>query len=172
MIRRIDNLGRVVIPREVRKLLDLNSADEMEISVGENNEVVFKKTNIDFDIKNYAYELGNKLYIALNVPTFIVNNDSILEVFGDKNIKVGDKLTEETKSLLLRKHYTSFNGGQGIKITENSDKFFAEIFMPITKNGYSVGGVIIASNDNNFDLSHLKYLRLAVGIMELIIDEK
>ena len=42
--------------------------------------------------------------------------------------------------------------------------------MPITKDNRVVGSVIIASKDKNFDLSHLRYLRLAVTVVELLIN--
>lgn len=172
IIRKIDNLGRLVIPREVRKLLNLNPGDEMEIFVGENNDVVFRKTNMEFCIDSYAYELGNKLYASMNTPVWVVSKTNVLEVFGASENLIGDALTAEVKALLDKKHYTSFNGGNGIKLSERSENFFAEIIMPVIKDGQSVGGVIITSQEYNFDMSHLKFLRLAVGILELAINEK
>lgn len=171
MIRKIDNLGRIVIPREIRKLLDLNTADEMEIFVGENNEVVFKKTNVDFSIEQYADKLGAKIYASLGVPTFVTNQSEILKAFGESNVDAPTRLLDGAKKLVNLKHYTSFNGGTGISLWENGKKYYAQIFMPILKGSVPVGSVIICGDDN-FDLSHLKYLRLAVWVLEIIINEK
>lgn len=171
MIRKIDNLGRIVIPREIRKLLDLNTADEMEIFVGENNEVVFRKTNVEFSMQQYADKLGAKIYASLGVPTFVTNQSEILKVFGEANVEENKPLSAEAKKLVNLRHYTSFNGGMGISLCDNGKKYYAQIFMPILLGGVSVGSVIICGEDN-FDLSHLKYLRLAVWVLEIILNEK
>ncbi len=168
IIRKIDNLGRIVIPREIRSLLELKTGDEMEISV-ENNAVVFVKTNMDFCLEKYAERLGKKVHDTLKVATFITGKDEVLAAFGES--LDGVKLTKTAKEIVSLPHYTSFNGGAGVTITENGKKYYAEIFVPILKNGVSVGSVIIGGDDN-FTLSDLKYLRLGASVLEIIVNEK
>lgn len=168
IIRKIDNLGRVVIPKEIRKLLNLNIQDEMEVYVSENNEVVFRKVNVDFNINTFAYNVGKSIFDALNEITIVTSTDKIIATFGD-TIE-NSELTNEAKSIIEKHNYTSYNGGNTISLVEDSPSYFAQIFMPIIKDDRSVGSVIIASKDKNFDLSHLRYLRLATSVVELLIN--
>ena len=168
IIRRIDNLGRVVIPKEIRKLLNLNIQDEMEVYVNEKNEVVFKKVKVDFNMDTFAYNVGKSIFDALNEITIITSTEKILAVFGDEMQNCD--LSNVAKEIVNKQNYTSYNGGNTILIAEDVPKYFAEIFMPIIKNDRSVGSVIIASKDKNFDLSHLRYLRLATSVVELLIN--
>ena len=47
IVRRIDELGRVVIPREIRRNLGIKESDPLEIFVGEDNSVCFRKRSND-----------------------------------------------------------------------------------------------------------------------------
>ena len=168
IIRKIDNLGRIVIPMEIRKLLNINLQDDMEFYINENNEVVIKRVSISYNFNDIASIVCDKVYSSINEPTFVTNLQQIISFKGDDIVDLD--LSSTAKEIVKKPNFTSFNGGNGVEIT--SDKsYYAEIFMPIIKDKMVVGSIIVASKSNNFELQHIRYLKLAVGILEIFINE-
>lgn len=168
IIRKIDDLGRIVIPMEIRKLLGINLKDDMEFYINDSNEVVIKRVNVNYNLSSIASTVADYIFDTLKEPTFVTNCSSVLGVKGEN---LSDfTLTERAKDVVQNQNYTSFNGGNAIEIVENLG-YYAEIFMPIKKDNAVIGAVIVASKTDNFNIEHLRYLKLAVGILEIFINE-
>jgi stage V sporulation protein T len=142
-VRKIDELGRIVIPKEIRNILKIESYDDLEIYV-DNNSIILKK----FLFLESDKEYNNKLILSLSDLT----NGSIYLSDKEKIITSGDLENSEInlflkKVLVERSNYISTTCEE---IIRNKKGYY--IIKPIIKNSDAIGLIIIISNeklDNN-----------------------
>jgi AbrB family transcriptional regulator (stage V sporulation protein T) len=169
IVRRIDDLGRVVIPKEIRRTLRMREGAPLEIFVDREGEVILKKYSPIEELGTFAKEYADSLYEAIGHITFIADQDTIIAVAGTAkkeflNKPVGavvEKVMEEHKPMLIS------NAGEhpfceGCLTDEEKEgyKFTSEAIAPIIAEGVPIGAVIICSRDPNLKMGELE-LKLA-----------
>jgi len=82
IVRRIDDLGRVVIPKEIRRTLRIREGDPLEIFVAREGEVILKKYSPIHELGEFAADYADALYEASHVPVFICDRDEVVAVSG------------------------------------------------------------------------------------------
>ena len=82
IVRRIDDLGRVVIPKEIRRTLRIREGDPLEIFVDRDGEVILKKYSPIGELGDFAKEYADSLFESLNHIILISDRDSIIAVAG------------------------------------------------------------------------------------------
>jgi len=139
IVRRIDDLGRVVIPKEIRRTLKIREGEPLEIFTDRNGEVILKKYAPINDLSIYAQEYCDVLADTLSVIAAVSDDISIIavaggpkkEFMGQKLGSIGDVLTNGKSQI------TSGS------ITENGREFFNLIVSPILTSEV-IGSVILA----------------------------
>ncbi len=166
IVRRIDELGRVVIPKEMRKTLRIKEGDPLEIYTDREN-LIFKKyspiTSISDFFKTVAdsiYELTEKICIITdNDAVLFVSKNKIKEIFGKKvSNKLIEVLNNRKSSILSR-----IDGGSIIPICDEQDfQVENQIIVPIISNGDCFGSCILIDNDKStkFNISDVKIVQL------------
>ena len=82
IVRRIDDLGRVVIPKEIRRTLRIREGDPLEIYTDSNGEVIFKKYSPVGEMSTFAAQYAEVLSRVSNLPTLISDRDHIIAAAG------------------------------------------------------------------------------------------
>ena len=82
IVRRIDDLGRVVIPKEIRRTMRIREGDPLEIFVDHEGEVVLKKYSPMTALSDFAAEYAASLSQALNTTVLITDRDEVIAVSG------------------------------------------------------------------------------------------
>ena len=82
IVRRIDDLGRVVIPKEIRRTLRIREGDPLEIFTDRDGEVILKKYSPISELGQFAKEYAETLYETLGTPTLISDRDEMIAVSG------------------------------------------------------------------------------------------
>ncbi len=82
IVRRIDDLGRVVIPKEIRRTLRIREGDPLEIFVDREGEVILKKYSPIGELGDFAKEYADSLYEAIGHIACIADRDTIIAVAG------------------------------------------------------------------------------------------
>lgn len=82
IVRRIDDLGRVVVPKEIRRTLRIREGDPLEIFVSRTGEVILKKYSPISELGQFATEYADALFDTLLTPVFISDRDEIIAVSG------------------------------------------------------------------------------------------
>lgn len=108
IVRRIDDLGRVVIPKEIRRTLRIREGDPLEIFVDRDGEVILKKYSPINELGDFATEHAEALFDSLGHPVLICDRDMFIAVAGVSkkefiNKKVSslvEKVMEERQSVL------------------------------------------------------------------------
>ena len=105
IIRRVDNLGRVVIPREFRKLHKISLGDPMEISCRDSGEIILKKVDMSLTLEELSAEAVKLLAAQLGGTVLVSNAEAFICGSGaDKTCFVGAALPEDiTRSFFARK---------------------------------------------------------------------
>ncbi|MGN1379372.1 MAG: AbrB/MazE/SpoVT family DNA-binding domain-containing protein [Bacilli bacterium] len=103
IIRKIDDLGRIVIPKEIRNLLNIQNNDNIEIYI-ENKNIILSKYDKAMDLKSYADKLVDIVTNNSDIRLFITNKENIIT----KGILENNKIDNSLQNLLIeRKKYES-----------------------------------------------------------------
>lgn len=152
--RKIDSVGRIVIPREIRKNLKIGNDQDMLITINNDNIVLskYEKINNDFLfnilIKSFSKEL-NKNFIITNLNKIISSNKK----FNDYNLN-----SNYINKMLLKEDLCSFNGD--ILNINNDNIDCSYIISPLIINGNLYGSIIMYSDNlNNNDYIYLNLLK-------------
>ncbi|MBS4024404.1 MAG: stage V sporulation protein T [Clostridia bacterium] len=174
IVRRIDDLGRVVIPKEIRRTLRIREGDPLEIFVDREGEVILKKYSPIGELGDFAKEYAESLSEAVGHIACIADRDTIIAVAGASkkeflNKPIGpavEKVMEDRKTVLINQP------GENMYCIECGDdkdvcKFTAEVIAPIIATGDSIGAVILASRDPNVKMGEMeqKLAETAAGFL-------
>ncbi|MEG1256927.1 stage V sporulation protein T [Clostridium sp.] len=171
IVRRIDDLGRVVIPKEIRRTLRIREGDPLEIFTDRDGGVILKKYSPIEELSEFAKEYSEALHQTIGNVVIICDKDSVISVSGgtkkeylDKKISNEvDKIMEERKAILLEK---SSQSTIPLCDGEGPDDYTAQVIAPIIAEGDTVGTVIIASKENvKFSDLELKLAETAASFL-------
>ncbi len=110
IVRRIDDLGRVVIPKEIRRTQHIREGDPLEIFINSEGEVIFKKYSLMGELSAIAAQCAEVLAKSLNLPVVVCDREQIVAAAGAGRKEMQDKrisqplmqLIEARKSCLLK----------------------------------------------------------------------
>lgn len=159
IVRRIDDLGRVVIPKEIRRTMRIREGDPLEIFTDRDGEVIFKKYSPIGELGEFASQYAETLYKTSGFPVCITDKDSIIAIAGAPKKELYDKPVSSDVERIMeeKKHYLSPKGSK-VNITDNSDKYSAGVISPIIAEGDIIGNVIVIreSDSDNITETELK----------------
>ena len=145
IVRRIDDLGRVVIPKEIRRTLRIREGDPLEIYTEKDGEVIFKKYSPMGELQDFAAQICESIGRNCGHIAAVCDRDSIIAVHGAPKRELVDKgCTKELEQLLeQRKNYRYVAGEGKIRPTEGAEKYHVGVAVPILTEGDLMGGVLI-----------------------------
>lgn len=154
IVRRIDDLGRVVIPKEIRRTLRIREGDPLEIFTDRDGGIILKKYSPIEELSEFSKEYVEALHQTIGNIIMICDKDSIISVSGGAKKEYLDKKisNELYKIMEARKAVILEIGGQNpISIFEEEGEatYTAQVITPIIAEGDIVGGVIIATKEEN-----------------------
>ena len=149
IVRRIDDLGRVVIPKEIRRVLRIRDGDPLEIYTDREGEVIFKKYSPVGEMGTFAMQLCDSVAKASDCTVVVTDRDSVVAVSGpDKKTLHEKPLSAELEEIIeSRKPFFDEQGGNGVKMTDSADRT-AFAAVPIVVLGDITGCVLIAGKEN------------------------
>ena len=124
MIRKIDDLGRIVLPKELRKVLSIHSGDDFQIIVDE-NKIILEKFSRILNVQDEIY---------------ITNNNFILET--------QEKISEDVFKIIQQRKIFTCDYQTELKLTEKLKVYGKIIIFPIIVDGDLLGGIIIISDSD------------------------
>ena len=151
IVRRIDDLGRVVIPKEIRRTLRIREGDPLEIYTDTNGEVIFKKYSPVGELSTFATQYAEVLSRVSNLPTLISDRDHIVAAAGiPKREYLERRVTAVIEDLMeTRRSFMAHPNEVGeIQPVEGVDRA-ANIVYPILAAGDVTGAVIMLVGEKN-----------------------
>ncbi len=147
IVRRIDDLGRVVIPKEIRRTLRIKEGDPLEIYTASDGEVIFKKYSPMGEISEFSGQYSEVLSRASEMPVIITDRDHVISASGIPKKEVMEKhiSTELEEIMENRDKFIQEKGEVLSPIKDYSGK--ALIAYPIIASGDIAGSVIFMDNE-------------------------
>ncbi|WP_223069029.1 stage V sporulation protein T [Paenibacillus caui] len=169
IVRRIDDLGRVVIPKEIRRTLRIREGDPLEIFVDRDGEVILKKYSPIGELGDFAKEYAESLYESTGHITLISDRDTIIAVAGASKKEYLDKqvgLILES-SMDGRKTVIETNTGTYEISKDHSETISTFVIAPIIAGGDPIGTVVLINRDESVKMSQLetKMAETAAGFL-------
>lgn len=149
IVRRIDDLGRVVIPKEIRRTLRIREGDPLEIYTDSDGEVIFKKYSPVGELSNFAGQYAEVLAKISGLPTLISDRDHIVSAAGvSKREFLERRVTSVIEEFMeTRRSYASRSGDLSpLQPVEGIDQH-AAIMYPIIASGDVTGAVIMLTTE-------------------------
>ncbi len=171
IVRRIDELGRVVIPKEIRRTLRIREGDPLELFT-DRDELMLKKYSPIASVERFAEGTAKSLNEQSGHLALITDNDVVLAAYGTgKKGLVGKTVSERlTEIMTSRRSYAASRseGGEIYPVTvDDENKFTAQIMVPIVSNGDCLGSVVLLSSEEGalMESNAVKLARLTADII-------
>ena len=150
IVRKIDDLGRVVIPKEIRRTMRIRDGDPLEIYTNTEGEVIFKKYSPIGEMASFAAQYADVLYKMGNIPAVICDRDHVVAVAGmPKKELMERRITPAVEEVMESRKSLSFTGrDKALRPVEGVDKY-ASVCCPIIADGDVAGGVMLMSDGEN-----------------------
>lgn len=154
IVRRIDELGRVVIPKEIRRTLRIREGDPLEIYTDRDGEVILKKYSPIGEMSAFAKDYTESLFRALGHIACIVDRDQVVAASGVSKKELWDKpISHDLETAIANRQTVAINrqtGGRTVAVTSEEDggqNYTAQVLSPIIADGEAIGAVLLLSRE-------------------------
>ena len=160
IVRRIDDLGRVVIPKEIRRTLRIREGDPLEIFTDRDGGVILKKYSPIGELTDFSKEYAESLQQSIGHIVLIADKDAFISASGAPKKeyierKVSSELEEimdERKPVIITDHSKTIP----LHIDEEEGIYSSQVVAPIIAEGDAIGAVIIQSKEDGDKFSNLE----------------
>ena len=136
IVRRIDELGRVVIPKEIRRTMRIREGDPLEIYTTRDGEVIFKKYSLIGGLEDFAAQFCDTLSRNTDFTAAVTDRDGIVAVAG------------AGKRELLGKNLSPQLEQERLPVSESTGQYAAAVAAPILCGGDVLGLVLFVSAED------------------------
>jgi AbrB family transcriptional regulator, stage V sporulation protein T len=169
IVRRIDDLGRVVIPKEIRKTLRIREGDPLEIFTAKDGEVILKKYSPIGELNEFSQEYAETLGETVGHGVLVTDLDSIIAVSKLPKKDYKEKsISKELEDIIENRTSCFVKDNKIIPIhKDDSMEYKQQIIMPIVStSGDCIGSIILVAKENdNLTDSDEKLLKVAVNFL-------
>lgn len=162
VVRRIDDLGRVVIPKEIRRTLRIKEGDPLEIFTDKEGEVILKKYSPIGELSEFAAEYAETLTKTTGHIACITDKDTVIAVSGGpKKDLLEQGISAQLEKIMedQEKYISKDNNNVSVPITKNENKekmYNAQVIYPIISDGNAIGSVILLSRDEKTKMTEVE----------------
>jgi len=148
IVRRIDDLGRVVIPKEIRRTMRIREGDPLEIYTNIGGEVIFKKYSPIGEMGDFASQYAESLSSATDLTVLICDRDHCIAASGiSKKEAIERRVTPALEEIMEARKTVTNENGDGEFALEGIKRNIC-VASPIISAGDVSGAVILASNEH------------------------
>ena len=172
IVRRIDDLGRVVIPKEIRRTMRIREGDPLEIYTDREGEVIFKKYSPIGELMDFAAGYAETLYKTCNIPVAVCDKDCIIACAGISKKEFLEKKNSAELDAIIegRSLYTANHAEEKIFLTDDTKNHYVSCAMPIFAEGDVIGCVAsVRSTDGKSEMlgtdTEVKLIQTAAGFL-------
>ena len=148
IVRRIDDLGRVVIPKEIRRTMRIREGDPLEIYTSKEGEVIFKKYSLMGGVDEFAAQICETLNKTTGLTVAVTDRDSVVAAAGSAR---RDLIMED------RAIYRAQGSERSVYVTDTLDRCCAAIAAPIISEGDALGLVLFVENEGENHVGETEY---------------
>lgn len=173
VVRRIDDLGRIVIPIEIRRTMNIRDGDPLEIFVEKDGEVILKKYSAIAELNGFAQQIADSVFTSSEHLTFVTDRDSVVAVAGaDDRPYVGKPNGPAVMKAMEERNPVQYAGEKhehegDLLGTAETCSFQSEVIVPIVVAGDPVGAVLVVDEEDVEAIGELeeKLAKAAAGFL-------
>lgn len=156
IVRRIDDLGRVVIPKEIRRTLRIRDGDPLEIYTEKDGEVIFKKYSPVGELSDFATQICEALYKSGDCVAAVCDRDTVIACAGVPKKELVDKRISDglTEIMESRKIYAAAH--TEIPFADGDELLYLSVAAPILAEGDVMGCVVFAAKQGSNEPSEVQ----------------
>ena len=159
IVRRVDELGRIVLPREMRKSLNIRIGSKLEIGIVDGNKFLLSKYSDMASLKEYSDAVANAISVSIEHDVLISDMERILS--SSKKKYINKEFSEEVQELIYKKEIIIKKQDDGSEMLEffagTGTEYSCQLIVPIVKDGDAIGAISILAMENKcFDDSSVK----------------
>jgi AbrB family transcriptional regulator (stage V sporulation protein T) len=179
VVRRIDDLGRIVIPKEIRRTLRIREGDPLEIFTDKDGEIILKKYSPIGELSEFAAQYAETLAKTTGHIACISDKDTIIAVAGASKKEYLEKsISTELEKIMEDKTAWAAKSQEEkhvpVLLTDNeANKYTSQVIYPIVAEGDTIGTVMLLSTQPNTKMSEveMKVLQSAAGFLGKQMEE-
>ena len=169
IVRRVDDLGRIVIPKEIRRTLRIREGDPLEIYTEKDGGVIFRKYSPMGDLQEFAAQMCESIGSATGRIAAVADRDCIIALHGAPKRELIDKPNSPELERLMgqRKNYLYKAGEPLIFAASGEEKYHLGAASPILSQGDLMGYVLLLLGEGDTPLqeSDQRLARTAAGFL-------
>ena len=147
IVRRIDDLGRVVIPKEIRRTMRIREGDPLEIFTDKDGELIFKKYSPIGELTDFAAQLCDSLRRSTDGIAAVCDRDAVIAVAGGAKRELLEKSISPALSELMEKRgvYRRGAGEPELPVSAVDEQYRLAVAAPILCEGDVMGAVLFVA---------------------------
>ena len=171
IVRRIDDLGRVVIPKEIRRTLRLREGTPLEIFTDREGEIILKKYSPMMELTAFSGQYAEAMAQSSGLMVCITDRDKVVAVAGGPKKELLSKtISRELERVIMERE--TVQAAVGDKrflhlVPDEVEGLYAEVIVPIICEGDAIGSVALFSRDQRAKMgdTELKLAQTAAGFL-------
>lgn len=158
IVRRIDELGRVVIPKEIRRTLRIREGDPLEIYTDKDGEVIFKKYSPIGELSDFAAQICDSLHKSTDAIAAVCDRDTVIAISGGARRELMDKrISAELEHIMEGRSTYRYDGSSSISVSDSADNLCVSVAAPVISEGDVMGCVMFVSPRNSAPCTDIEY---------------
>ena len=171
IVRRIDDLGRVVIPKEIRRTLRLREGTPLEIFTDREGEIILKKYSPMMELTAFSGQYAEAMAQSSGLMVCITDRDQVVAVAGGPKKELLSKtISRELERVIMERETVQAAAGDKrflYRVPDEVEGLCAEVIVPIICEGDAIGSVALFSRDQRTKMgdTELKLAQRAAGFV-------
>lgn len=177
IVRKLDNLGRLVIPKEIRRCMRIKEGSPIEFGLLPTGEIVLCKYSLVNQISDYSDDFCSILGEIFDCSAMVGDRDKIISCYGiSKKNLINQKLSPQILDILDTKISYVANKSKGTTIVpiieDDKNEYISQLIFPIVIQGEKEGIIILCDtkNDCEFDEKHFVVMKLISKFLSLQLE--
>lgn len=158
IVRRIDDLGRVVIPKEIRRTMRIREGDPLEIFTDKDGELIFKKYSPIGELGDFAAQICDSLRKSTDGIAAVCDRDSVIAIAGGARRELLEKpISPQLAEIMDSRAAYRHAGGNELPVTQSDSKYRVSVAAPVISEGDLMGSVLFVSERGGSHGTELEY---------------
>ena len=147
IVRRIDDLGRVVIPKEIRRTMRIREGDPLEIFTDREGELIFKKYSPVGELSDFASQICDSLRKATDGIAAVCDRDTVIAIAGGaKRELLGKPISGALSSIMDKRAVFRHDSGAGaVPVSAADEQYCLSVAAPVLTEGDVMGCVLFVA---------------------------
>ncbi|MGL6197662.1 MAG: stage V sporulation T C-terminal domain-containing protein [Lachnospiraceae bacterium] len=176
IVRKIDELGRLVLPKEIRRTLQMREGDPLEIYTDREGNVILRKYSPIVEMKTFAQKYVETLSQIINHSVLIIDRDTIVASAGGvKKEMIGKSISHQMGDAIKnRERIIAVKGdNRYVNITDSGlDEYGSQVIYPILSDSEIIGAIVLLGKDSKISMDETKQalVQFAVSFLGLLTE--